>query len=178
MLSSCRIHVFIFGKFGVARKKKGKDTHRLQEGGKHSGNGKSGTSAWYANFTCVEDHAHGDDTAELEDTYRAHSDPSDLGGDGRQEVPGWAVYEKNDTFSPYDAPDDVYTLEASGLDVIAPLADRQDDDLDPEVSAQLGKPKNKLIFLFERRKVSAKPKARANFLFVHHVCIWRIADNG
>ena len=44
----------------------GKDTHRLREGGKHSGNGKSGTSACF-----VEDYDHGDDTVERADTMGA-----------------------------------------------------------------------------------------------------------
>ena len=42
--------------------KKGKDPLRLREGGKHSGNGKSGTSACYTNSYFVEDYDHGDDT--------------------------------------------------------------------------------------------------------------------
>ena len=65
-------------------KEKGKGAHRLREGGKHSGNGKSGTSACYTNSNFVEDYNHGDDTVERADTYRAHSDPSNFGGDGRE----------------------------------------------------------------------------------------------
>ena len=57
------------------------------------------------------------------DQHTAHSPR----GDGREEVPNCAVYEKNDTFSPYVALDDVSTFEAARQDALAPLADRQDN---------------------------------------------------
>ena len=49
----------------------------------------------------------------------------------------WTTMRKNDTFSTYVARDDVTAHEAAELDVIALLADTWDNDLDPEVSAQL-----------------------------------------
>ena len=45
--------------------------------------------------------------------------------------------EAHDTFSSYVALDDVTVLEAGELDAIALLADTWDNNLDPEVSAQL-----------------------------------------
>ena len=111
-------------------------THRLQGGGKHSDNGKPGTSACHTNFNFVEDSDHGDDTVERANTYRANSDPFNRGGDSR-EVQDDTVDEKNDTFSPYVVPGDVSTLEAAGLGTNAPLADRQDNNFDPGVSVQL-----------------------------------------
>ena len=45
--------------------------------------------------------------------------------------------EENDTFSSCVALDDVTVFEAAELDAIALLADTWDNDLDPDVSAQL-----------------------------------------
>ena len=45
--------------------------------------------------------------------------------------------EENDTFSSYVPLDDATVFEAAKLDAIALLADTWNDDLDPEVSAQL-----------------------------------------
>ena len=45
--------------------------------------------------------------------------------------------EENDTFSSYDALEDVTVLEAAELDAIALLADTWDNGLDPEENAQL-----------------------------------------
>ena len=112
----------------------------------------------------MEDYGHGDDTAEQEDTCRAHSGPSDIGGDDREELPGCAVDEENDTFSPSDALDDVSTFKATGLDTIASLADRQDNDLDPEVSAQHEQAKEQAYFLLREEKGKGKAKGKGKFL--------------
>ena len=107
-------------------KEKGKDTHRLREGGKRSGNGKSATSTCYTNFNFFED-----DTVERADTYQAHSDPSNFGGDGREEVLGYAVYEKATRFLHMLLLTTSLFFETARLDAFAPLADRQENDLDP-----------------------------------------------
>ena len=68
-------------------------------------------------------------------------------------------------FFSYIALDDVTVVEATELDAIALLADTWDNDLDPEVTAQL---------------VQANVQAYlslADTLFVHHICHWRIADD-
>ena len=155
MLSSFDNPVFIFGK---CPKEKGKDPHQFREGGQHRGNGKSGTSACCANSNFVEDYDDGDDTVERADTHRTHSDPCNFGSDGRDEVLGCAVYEKDDTFSP-----DVLQTGRTTI-------------LTQKLAYSWSKPKNELTFHSERRKVRAK--ARASFLFVHHVRHWIIADNG
>ena len=77
--------------------------------------------ACYTNFNFVEDYDHGDDTVERADTSRAHSDLSNLGGDGREEVLVGTVDEKNDTCSPNVVPGDVFTFKATGLGTIAPF---------------------------------------------------------
>ena len=81
-----------------APEEKGKDTHRLQEGGKHSDNGKPGTSVRCTNFNFVDDCDHSDDTDDRADTYRANSDLSHLGGNGREEVLGRPVDEEKVRF--------------------------------------------------------------------------------
>ena len=129
-------------------KEKGKDPHQLREGGKHCGNGKSGTGACYTNSNFVEDYDHGDNTVERADTYQAHSDSSNFGGDGREEVLGCAVYEKIDTFSPYVALGEVSTFEATRPDALGPPADRQDNDFDSEVSVQLERAKERVYLPF------------------------------
>ena len=150
------LQMFIFRESRKRPKEKGKDTHRLREGGMHSGNGKSGTSARYTNFNFVKDHDHKDGTVERADTYRAHSEPSNFGGDGREEVPGCAVYEKNVAFSPCVAQDDVSTFKATRLDAPAPPADRQDNDPDPEVSVQLEQAKEQAYLPFGEEKGKSK----------------------
>ena len=65
------------------------------------------------------------------------NDPVDTGSDDREEAADYYDDEGNDTFSSYLALDDVTVFEAAELDAIALLADTWNDDLDPEVSAQL-----------------------------------------
>ena len=89
--------------------------------------------------------------------------------------------EENDTFSAHVCLDDVTFLEAAELDAIALLADTWDDDLDPEVSAQLVHNWCKSLPFFsegeqEKGKVKAKARARADILFARHICRWRTAD--
>ena len=63
-------------------------------------------------------------------------------------------------------------FEAAELDAIALLADTWDNDLDPEVSAQLVQANVRAYLPSERREVRAKVRAkvRARFLCAHHVC--------
>ena len=59
----------------------------LEKGkGKHTGSGKSGANAYYANFTSVEDYGYDDDTVEPADAYQAHHDPVDPGSDVGEEA--------------------------------------------------------------------------------------------
>ena len=159
------------GKDGIKRRDNS-NTRWFQEKGTHTGSEISGSSAYYANFTSVQDYGHDDDTVELADAFQAHNDPADPGSDVGEEALDCDDNKENDTFSSYVALDDVSVFEAAELDAIALLADTWDNDLDPEVSAQC-----KLTFPSERRKVRAKARARANFLFTHHVFLWRIVDN-
>ena len=157
-------------------KGKDKDARWFQERGKHTGYGKSGTSAYYANFTSVEDYDHEDDMVELADAYRAHNDPADPGSDVGEEALDCANDEENDTFSSYVALDDVSVFGAAELDASALLADAWDNDLDPEVSAQLVQAKVQAYLSFRKEK-GVKTRARANFLFAHHVYQQMTVDN-
>ena len=75
---------------------------------------------------------------ESANAYQAHNDPVDPGSDDGEEAPEYDDGEENDTFSSYDFfIHSCSDVEAAELDAIALLADTWDDDLDPEVSAQL-----------------------------------------
>ena len=71
------------------------------------------------------------------DAYQAHNDPADPGSDDGEEALDDEDDEENDTFSLFVALDDVTAFEAADLDAITLLADTWDNDLDPEMSAQL-----------------------------------------
>ena len=71
-----------------------------------------------------------------------------------------AVNEENDTFSPYVALDDISTFEVVRMDTLAPLADRQDNDLDPQVSVQLEQAKERAVFCFGKEKGKSKDKSK------------------
>ena len=106
--------------------------------GKHTGSGKSGASRHHANLTSVEDYDYYyEDMDETANAYQAHSDPVDPGSDDGEEAPYYDDDEENDTCSSYVARNDVTVFEAAELDAIALLADAWNDDLDPEVRAQL-----------------------------------------
>ena len=142
-LSSSNIRVCISGRAKDGRRAKAKtDSNVLtiqtdrwflgKSKGKHTGSGKSGASAHYANLISVEDYnySNGEDMDESENICRAYDDPVDPGSDDGEG-------EENDTFSSSVALDDVSVFEAAELDAIALLADIRDNALDPEVSAQL-----------------------------------------
>ena len=71
---------------------------------------------------------------------------------------------KTDTFSPSDALDDVSIFKATGLDTIASFADRQDNDLDPEVRAQHEQAKEQAYFPIREEKGKGKAKGKGKFL--------------
>ena len=122
MLSSFKIHVSESRKRAKGKGKDGikrgddSNTRWLQEKGKHIGNEKSGTNAYYANFTSVEDYGYDDDTVELADAYQAHNDPADPGSDVGQEALDCDDDEENDPFSSCVALDDVWKCGGPNVD--------------------------------------------------------------
>ena len=70
-------------------------------------------------------------------------------------------------FSSFITLDDASIFEAAELDAIALLADTWDNDLDPEVSAQL----------VQANVREVRAEVRASFLFIHHVCHQAIVVN-
>ena len=173
---SCNVHLRESRKHP---KEKGKDPHQLREGGKHSGNGKSGTSACYTNFNFVKDYDHKDGTVERADTYRAHSDPSNFQLWRRRQKRSSrlrCLREKTTRFLHM-------LLRTTSLLSRRPdwmhlllLPTGRTTILTQKLAYSWSKPKNELTFLSERRK--ERTKARASFLFVHHARNWRIADSG
>ena len=129
--------------------------------GKHIGSGKSGASAHHANLTSVEDYDYYDeDLDESANAYQAHNDPVDPRSDDGEEALGNDDDEENDTFSSYIALDDVAVFEAAALDAIALLADTWNDDLDPEVSAQLAQASAQAYLSSEKEKGKGKGKSQ------------------
>ena len=92
---------------------------------------------------------------------QAHNDPVDPRSDDQEEVPDHDDDEENDSLSSYVALDDGTIYEAAELDAIALLAYTWNDDLVPEVSAQLvGSERTSLPFLSERTKDKEKGKSK------------------
>ena len=86
--------------------------------------------------------------------------------------------KKYDTLSSKNTLDDASIFEAAELDAIALLADTWDNDLDPEVSAQLVQANVRACISFGKEKgKSRRAKVRASFLFAHHVCHSAIVVN-
>ena len=98
---------------------------------------KLGSSTYYENFNYTDDYDCDDDVNEPADACQAHNDPFDPGSDDGEETLDDDDDEENVTFSSYVALDDVTVFEAAELDAIALFADMWDNNLDPEVSAQL-----------------------------------------
>ena len=134
--------------------------------GKHIGSGKSVASAYHANFASVEDFDYDEDINEPANSCQAHSDPVDPGSDDGDEALDFDDDEENDTFSSFVALDNVTVFEAAGLDAIALLADTWNDDLDPEVSAQLVQASVQAYFSFgkEKGKGESKGKGKGRYL--------------
>ena len=130
--------------------------------GKHTGSGKTGTSAHHANLTSDEDYDYYDeDMDEPANAYQAHNDPADSGSDVGEGAPDCDDDEETDTFSSYVALDDVTVLEAAELDAIALLADTWDIDLHPEVSAQLVQASVQAYLSFGKEKGEGKGKGES-----------------
>ena len=92
--------------------------------GKHTDSGKSGASAYYANFISVEDYDYDDVMNQSANAHQAHNDPVDPGSGDGEEALEYDDDEETGTFSSYVA-------------LIALLAHTWDNDIHPEVSAQL-----------------------------------------
>ena len=101
-----------------------------------------------------------EDTDESANAYQAHNDPVDTGSDDGEEALDNDDDEENDTFSSYVVLDDVTVFEAAELDAIALLADTSNDDLDPEVSAQLVQASAPAHLSFGKEKGKGKGKAK------------------
>ena len=132
--------------------------------GKHTGSGKTGANAHHANLTSDEDYDfYDEDLDESANAHQAHNDPADSGSDVGEGAPGCDDDEENDTFSSYVALDDVTVLEAAELDAIALLADTWDNDLDPEVSAQLVQASVQAYLSFGKEKEEGKGKSKGRY---------------
>ena len=145
-------------------KEKGKDPHRLREGGKHSDNGKSGTSACSSAFqqTSTSSRTTTTGTTRLNKRILIEHTVTRLTLEVTAEKKFWAALStrKHDTFSPYVALNDVSTFEAARLDAHAPVADRQDNDLDGELAYSWSKPKNEPHLPFGEEKGKSKGKGK------------------
>ena len=93
----------------------------------------------HANLDSVEDndYYYDEDVDESANADQTHNDPVDPGSNDGEEAPGYDDDEENDTFSSYVALDDVTVFEAADLERLLFFADTCNDDLDPEISAQL-----------------------------------------
>ena len=85
---------------------------------------------------------------------------------------------KNDTFSSYVALDDVAVFEEAQLDGIAHLADTWDDNLHPEVSAQLVQASAQSLPLLRKgERYSQRQGQGADILFARQICHWRTDED-
>ena len=150
------------------RESRNRTRERATTESKHTGNGKLGAIAYYADFTFAEDYGHNDSKVETADAYRAQNDSVNPGSEVIEEAFDCEDAQKYDMFSPYLTLDDVsFLFETAELDAIALLTGTWDDDVDPEVSLQLVQASVRAYLSFGRKKV--RPKVRAIFLFIHHV---------
>ena len=79
MLSTYNVHVFTFEKAANAKLVTTKKIRRLQEKGKHTGNGNLEANAYYANFNFAKKYGCNDEKVEIADAYQARSDPVNPG---------------------------------------------------------------------------------------------------
>ena len=121
---------------------------RLQDKDKITRNGKLGASACYADFTFAEDYGHYDSKVETTDAYQAHNDPVNPGSEIGEDALDCEDGQKYDMFSSFVTLDDASIFEAAEFDAIALLADTWDNDLAPEVSAQLVRANVRAYFSF------------------------------
>ena len=96
----------------------------------------------------------------------------------------WSMYvacDEKDTFSSDVALDDVTVFEAAELDAIALLAVSWNDDLDPDVSAQLVQESAQAHFSLGKDKGKGKGKAqgegKGRYLVDRLICRWRTVDD-
>ena len=108
------------------------------------------------NFNFVEDHDHGGDTVERADTYQAHGDLSNLGGDGREVVPDRTVDERKTSRSLHTLFRATSLLSRKPGQVKSLLFANRTTILTQKLVHSWGK----LTFASERRKVKAKQKQR------------------
>ena len=94
------------------------------------------------------------------DAFKAHNDPVDPGSDDGAEALD-DDDEEHDTFSSYVALEDVAVFEVAELDAIALLADTWDNDLGPEVSAQLVQASAQAYLSFGKEKGKVKGKGKS-----------------
>ena len=129
----------------------------------------------YAGSGTVEDYDYycDEDLDESANAYQAHNDPVDPGSDDGEEVPDRDDDEENDKLSSTIALDDVTIHEA-----IALLADTWNDDLDPEVSAQMVQVSVQAYLCFGKHKGKGKSKGKGKGRYTHRrICRWRIVDD-
>ena len=141
---------------------------RLQEKDKNTRNGKRRANAYRVDSIFAEDYGHNDSKVETADAYQAQNDPVNPESEADEEALNCEGDKKYDMFSSFVTLDDASIFEATELDATALLADTWDNDLDPQVSAQLVQASVRAYVSFGREKVRAK--VRASFLFAHHVC--------
>ena len=119
-------------------------------------------------FTFAEDYGHNDSKVGTADAYQARNDPVNLGSEVGEEALDSEDDEKYDVFCSYITLDDASFFEAAEPDANGLLADTWDNDLDPEVSAQLVQANVRACLSFGKEK--GKSKGEASFLSAHHVC--------
>ena len=133
---------------------------RLQAKDKNTRNGKLGASAYYADFTSAEDYGHNDSKVETAGAYRAHDDSFNPGSEVGEDALDCEDEKKYDMFSSYITLDDLSIFEAGELDAIALLADTWDNDLDPDVGAQLVQPNVRAHLSFGKEKGKSQGKGK------------------
>ena len=111
--------------------------------GNHTGSEKSGSSAYYANFTSVEDYDYDDDMNESANACQAHNNPVDPGSDDGEDALHYDDDEENDKFSSCVALDVVTLFAAADLDAIAPDLSAQLVQASAQAYLSFGKEKGK-----------------------------------
>ena len=113
---------------------------------------------------------------ESADADQAHNNPVDPKSDDGEEALDFDDDEENDKFSSYFALDDVTVLETAELDAIALHADTWDNDLDPDVSAQLVQASAEAYLSVGKEKGRGKGKSKGRCVVRPSHLYWRIVD--
>ena len=158
-------------------KRKGKDGMKssdnlnirwLQEKGKHTGNEKTEGSVYHANFTSAEGNGYNDDKVGITDAYHAHNDPVNPGSDvGEEALDARTTRKTTCLFHMLLSMTFPFTRQLNLMQSLFSLT-RGTMILTQKLACSWCKQMYKLTSPSERRTV--KEKARANFLFDHHVC--------